>query len=170
MWCSYIVTQETGRKCYVLFSNLLYKHGRTYINNAFSMVSETFIEESLCWKFPLKHCRSNLKAICYNWSSQKTMFWLQMMQLFSKIVLDDCMWLCSIIMFGGNISFQRDSTSKCVSVSEWMYVSMHKKVAMERSSWIKITPEFLELRMRNLQGIIFISTWVSREIFKSAIV
>ena len=47
---------------------------------------------------------------------------------------------------------------------------MQKKVAMKRSLRIKITPEFLELRMRNFQGIIFLSTWVSREIFKSAIV
>ena len=170
MWCPYIVTQETGRKCYRLLSNLLYKHGGIYINNAFLMVSETFIEESLCWKFPLKHCRSNLKAICYNWSSQKAMFWLQMMQLFSKILLDDCMWLCSIIMFRGNISFQRDSTSRWVSVSEWMYVYMQKKVAMERFLRIKIIPEFLKLRMRNFQSIIFISTWVSGEIFKSGIV
>ena len=30
-----------------------------------------------------------------------------------------------------------------------MYVSMQKKVTMERSLWIKITPEFLELRMQN---------------------
>ena len=121
-------------------------------------------------KISFKALAFKSQAICYNWSSQKAMFWLQMMQLFSKIVLDDCMWLCSIIMFWGNISFQRDSSTKCVSVSEWMYVSMQKKVAMERSLQIKITPEFLELRMRNFQGIIFISTWVSREIFKSAIV
>ena len=84
------------------------------------------------------------------------MFWLQMMQLFSKIVLDDCMWLCSIIMFRGNISFLRDSTSNYVSVSECIYVSMQKKVAMERSLRIKITPEFLELTMRSFRGIIFV--------------
>ena len=90
--------------------------------------------------------------------------------IFSKIVLDDCMWLCSMIMFRGNVSFQRDSTSRWVSVSEWMYLSMQKKVAIECYLRIKIIPEFLQLRMRNFQGIIFISPWVSGEIFKSGIV
>ena len=60
--------------------------------------------------------------------------------------------------------------SVCEWVSEWVYVTMQKKVAMKRSLRIKITPQFLELRMRNFHEYYFLSTWVSREIFKSAIV